>query len=284
MQLPTRLTLVAVTFAALAVFSPQAAQSQVLTLDFANGNGTTSVDQYTGTAGSGWVGAWSSAVTSSSTFSGTVTNTNPLTSGGGNYLAATVVTTGTSAPQATVFRQYNGTTGVNISLDHTISFDFRADTALVAGTTQSYNLFASTNSVRSGLDNTDTWAFKVENGTWRVMSGNNAGGGAYINTGMTFTAGTTYEFTIAVDADTRTYVASIYNGTTTYTSGTLGFRSSSLVDGSYLYFGASGSGSGQTFNYAIDNLTVVPEPGTSVLCLGAVALVTFFRRRTNRSL
>lgn len=282
MQRFSLLTLVAVSLTVLGF--PQAARSQVLTLSFAGGQGTTSVDQYTGTSGSGWISGWSTAVTSSSTFSGSVANASPVVPGGGNYLAATVTTTGTSAPQATVFRQYDGTSsGVDVSLDHTISFDFRGGTTLVSATSQSYNLFASTNSSRSGLDNTDTWAFKVENGTWRVMSGNNAGGGAYLNTGMNFAAGTTYSFTVSVDADTKTYTASIYNGSSTYTSGTLGFRSSSAVDGSYLYFGASGSDSGQSYSFSLDNLNVVPEPSGAFLAVGALAFLPLIRRRVHRS-
>lgn len=282
MQRYSPLAIVAVAVTSLTALFSQNANGQVLTLTFANGNGTSSVDQYTGTSGSGWNAAWSSAVTSSSSFTGTVTNTNPLVTGGGNYLSSTVTTTGTAAPQATVFRQYNGTpSGVDISLDHTISFDFRGETALTAGTSQSYNLFASTSTSRTGLDNTDTWAFKVENGTWRVMNGNKAGGGTYVNTGVSYVAGTTYDFTISVDADTQSYTASIYNGSTTYTSGVLGFRSSSAVDGTNLYFGASGSASGQSFSFSLDNLSVVPEPST--LLLGALALLPLARRRANRS-
>src|SRR5689334_15758934 len=94
MKLPHPLhTTVCLPFAAgaialLAAFSvTSSASAQVLTLDFAGGNGTSSVDQYQGIAGSGWNTAWSQSIgAQTDNASLTVTNTSPLYSGGGNYL------------------------------------------------------------------------------------------------------------------------------------------------------------------------------------------------------
>src|SRR5262245_47588858 len=57
-----------------------------------NGNGTSSVDQYAGTSGSGWDSSWQVRNSNSTFTTATVDNTNPL-NGGGNYLSATLTAT-----------------------------------------------------------------------------------------------------------------------------------------------------------------------------------------------
>lgn len=260
------------------------APAAVLTLDFADGNGTTSVDQYAGIAGSGWNTAWTTASGSSVTASSsTVINTAPLYTGGGNYLSTSFTVSGSATANqwVRVSRQINAS---SISLTSPVSFSFtlRPDST-VSNANETFTIFNSTAATQN-TSAADTWKITADGGGWNIYNGNTAV--AVGKVGATALAGTDYQFTIYSDPSTKTWTATIYNisNNVTYNSGTLSWRNTAATsENTFLNFvSQSGATSSQTFGYSLDNIVVVPEP--SVSSLTAMAGLSFlllkrYRRR-----
>ncbi len=235
--------------------------------DFTNGNTTAFPDGYVGSIGAGWSSAWSSGGNRLSGASGTVTNTNPL-NGGGNYLFATLSTTsgttGTGNAQGTVQRQIDTGAGsfVDISQPITISFDFRPETNLTS--VQNYTIFGSTSNFK-GTGPVNTWIISGNSGTGNWTFGN----ASAVNTGISVVMGTVYSFTLVIDPTTQSYLASITDGISSFTTGTaVSFRNVDAVDaGQYINFGGkiNNGGANGSIAFSLDNLTIVPEPSTVAL-------------------
>lgn len=265
------------------LISAAASQAQVLTLGFADGNGTTSVDQYQGISGSGWNTAWSTArggSTSSSTLN--VINTNPLTTGGGNYLSVNYTVAGgggTNTQFARVSRQISSS-AISLSSPITFSFDLRPDSP-VSNANQTFAIFngqAATNFASS----VDTWRITASGAGWAFSDG--ASGTVTASSLGAPTSGSVYRFTINSDPTTKTYTATILNLTanTSYTSPTMGWRNTSgTTENTFLNFvGQTGATSSNSFGYSLDNISVIPEPSTLALgALGAVSLLFAARKR-----
>ncbi len=265
------------------------AHAAVLTLDFANGNGTTSVDQYTGTAGSGWNTAWTTAAGSGVTSStSTVVNTTPLYTGGGNYLSTSFTVSGTTSTAnqwVRVSRQVNSS-AISLTSPVSYSFTLRPDSA-VQNTSETFTIFNAT-AATPNTGGSDTWKITADGGGWNIYNGSTIV--AVGKVGATNLAGTDYQFTINSDPSTKTWTTTIYNITnnSTYNSGTLSWRNTAATsENTFLNFvSQSGATSSQTFGYSLDNIVVVPEP--SVGSLTALAGLSFlllkrYRRRATLS-
>jgi hypothetical protein len=267
--------------------------------NFTDGNGTSSVDQFAGIAGSGWSAGWAVGTTSASQ-SPTVVNTNPLSGiPGDNYLS--VSATGSAATAvARVGRQYTET-GSDVDLDaiYTIRFDYRADSALGASdatnsASNRYNILGSTAASTStassntwiaavyagtnGADNDKPNGFGSSNvGNWVFLDnpGNTTVGMSsmnFVDSQISLAAGTVYHFEIQVDPVNRKYLPSVSDGTTTYTAPSfLGFRNQSTTASTFLQFHAFMTTASASAAYSVDYIVIVPEPSAVVLVCFAVA-------------
>lgn len=268
------------------------AEAVTLTLDFAGGEGTASVDQYAGKAGDGWATGWTVGRSQTAIgFTGTVTNDTPLYSNGDNYLKASMTSLGessTGAQQAGVRRKIDSSV-IDLTAAFSYSFYFRADDDWSSNSAQ-YMIF-SNGSAASGTSNDSTWAITSTAqaaSKWTFRSGSSD-----VVSTMAVTAGTTYFFTINTNPATKSYTVTISNGTTTYDSPSLAWRSSAKTEAEFLHFVVKDTtqATAATMEFSLDHLTlsqadapVVPEPMTTALFLGTGALlaVAIFRRRANR--
>jgi hypothetical protein len=252
--------------------------------NFTDGTGTTLPDQYAGVAGSGWLGAW--GTNNGPTVA--VSNTSPVNSGG-NYLNVT----SSVANDTAVGRRFDGTSaGVDITVPVTFTFDLRVDTLTGFDTVNDY-LSAHANSSAAGtnynVSSNSSYIIRAYGASpsagknaneWLFYNGAGDGGSFsaanFQNSGMTVGAGTTYSFTVTNDPATKKYSVSIFDGTNTVSSSNLGWRSSSASNG--IAFNNRASAVTDVESYSIDNISIVPEPGTVTL-VGLAGLAVLRRRR-----
>lgn len=252
----------------------------VLTLDFTDGNGTTSVDQFNGVAGSGWKAGWTSAAgTSITSTMNTVTNTSPLYTGGGNYLSSTFTVSGvTTANQWERATRQLDSTAINLNAALTYSFVFRSD-SILSNANESITIF-SANGPNPGTGSGDTWKITGGGAGWVAFYGNGTStpsGSITLGTLGTSSMATSYQFTIYSDPTTQMYNVTITNlsNSTTTSSGLISWRAITTTENSYFdILASSGSTiSGQSFGYSIDNISVVPEPASVALFVASSALL-----------
>ena len=199
--------------------------AQVASLQFANGNGTASVDQYAGATGSGWNDAWSldtGANVSGSTV--TVLGTTPTHTGGGNYLSVRYnVAGGTAANQFIRVSRPLDSAAINLAAQVVYEFTLRPD-ATVSNANQALVLFSGPSS------STFSWKITADGGGWNVYNGATAV--ALGKVGATNLSGTTYRVWIVSDPATNTWSAIIDNITNSQTvaSGTLAWRTAGSAE------------------------------------------------------
>lgn len=238
--------------------------------DFSGGNGSTLPDQYVGATGAGWSSAWSAG----SAISGSVTNTSPL-SGGGNYLSVGLTSTPGSV---TYLNRTWSNTDVSYTGNVALSWTFRLDSSLTSFDSQSdvihfYDgLGAGASFMVSGFGAStgsavgQTWAFY--NGSRDGASWN---GGNYVNTGIAIIPDTVYTFSIALDPSTRSWVGTVSNGTASFTSSALGFRTSAYSASGTFTMGMQEEISSNNLTASLDSLSIVPEVRISLLvALGVI--------------
>lgn len=259
----------------------QSTSAAVLPLDFTNGNGTSSVDQFTGVSGSGWNTAWLQSYGSDVTSPlAVVQNTTPIYSGGDNYLHVTY-SAGTNVDStlrtARVSRQWS-TSSLSLSSPITMSFYFRSDT-IVSGANQSFVFFGSS-TAGSTTGPGDSWKISMDGGGVNIFNGNTGSvlvSAAQIGTNV---ANAALKFTLVIDpvADTYVVTATRLDTNVSFTSGTLALRNGGDSSLSYINVMATGGSGKSNLGYSLDGLTVVPEPHTwALLALGLTAIA--FRRR-----
>jgi hypothetical protein len=267
---------------------PAGLASAGIVANFNDGDGVTLVDQYTGIAGDGWLSGWSAGIGGSGTLSTpTVQNTTPL-NGGGNYLSVPF-TAGTSINDnfVGVIRQFGAAGGVDPTLPHTITFDYRPEAKNEIPNAEfrsRYQVFGS-GTLPTGDTSTGTtwWAVAgagtsgsapsgVVINTWGFLTNPTPGttvaptGMNFVSTGIAMNANTVYHFEIKVDPATRTYIGKVSDGTTTFTSEALNFRNQgdSALSASYMAFGArqqNTANEGLTdYPFSFDTVSIVPTP------------------------
>ena len=262
--------------------------------NFDDGNSTTEVDAWTGAAGDGWVNDWSVNNSTDATLNASVVNTNPLSSGTGNYLSATSSNTNAGGFRRTMIRrQYQDFGSVSLNSQHTLEFLFRLDTGLEG--VDRFQFFdtdasggPSPNStsawfIRDGLA-TRQWGFYSEDGTEQTW------------TDVRLYEGDTYSFSLVLDPENDSVVGTITNldyttnsreGNMTFTTDPLDFYGTDAASaiGGYAHWQVlmdSGSEAAPTeANWSFDGVSVIPEPSSyaQLIAIGSVLLTQLRRRR-----
>lgn len=261
--------------------------------NFDGGNGTGSVDAFVGTAGDGWLGAWSSAGSNGSSTSGTVTTSSPLVSGSGNYLSATV--NGSSTNSANT-QAYTGRVLDATAFDYAepiaLSFLFRPDSAFSSGSSQ-FRIMQNAPGVTSGTGPSNLWTISsgtTATPTWSFGGLPTSGGtNQLFDSGISVVTGHVYSFSLLLDMTEKSYVGTVtdLNTSVSFTSNVIFFRNQGSVTNTALEFGAllatGGSTTGQSMNFSVDSISVsnIPEPSTTVafMGIGALGMTLAMRRR-----
>lgn len=244
------------------------------------------------------VGTWS-RVPNGTNANAYTTSTNPVVPGGGTYLGFRTRMGGTvDEPIASPSGNYGvgkklDSAALNTTVAHTVTFDFRWDSALTTFTSFADRVhIAGSANTNTNTNATTTWSVGVVGGSsgstamtplvWYFHDRNISN--AIITENMYFTAvplvpGVTYSFVIQVDPATASYSASITSSVGSDSASNLGFRNGEVNGASdYLLFGGNVSDVNESIGFSFDNLMIVPEPGSAALLLLG-ACTTIARRR-----
>ncbi|MBN1912215.1 MAG: PEP-CTERM sorting domain-containing protein [Pirellulales bacterium] len=254
---------------------------QTVAAHFSGGNSTAVVDGYTGMAGDGWKTPWiehagSTASISATVLSGTGLKGEP----NDDYLSVTTSRTDTGVDTAGVIRNYKTTAapGIDWSRDHTIQFTVRIDEDLDYGFMfldfDDRYTFYDSSEVRSGTTANLTWLvsayaaagdYASEDivGEWSFYDGDKLGSGLDIarnvDTDIPIETNGVYDFTIVVNPEDQTYVATVAYGESSFTSGVLGWRTSAITVGGNLTFSGRSSGADDVRAFSLDSLIITQE-------------------------
>lgn len=277
---------------------PQPAESAVVAR-FTNGEGTTSPDQYSGTAGDGWAGAWNRRVGSGGTTTITVQNSNPFSEGSGNYLQLVYTRTESGGSnRAGVARAFanNGPGSIDMTQPYTISFDFRPEVLTGWQTSADQIVFSSETTTTIGSPTANApWALQIRaDEGWLVFNGNGAGATSNLNfssLGLTgLTLGEVYSIAVYIDPLQNGYDLTISVGDTTYRASELnngqllGFRTNAIAaTANVLQFRMTSDNKNDSFQWSLDNIAVIPEPGSAGLALSGVGGLLFIGSRLFRT-
>jgi len=244
---------------------------------FNDGQTTTEVDGFTGTAGNGWNDAWSTRkdrATLATAVKDGVSGTE-LHAGTGNYLemTTTIGTLGTyTYGIGGVARDYTriNEDGIDWTKDHTIQFSVRIDEDLdslgttFTGENDKYQIFDCGYS-RGGISGETIWGafFDATNRYWSFVDGS----GTAVSTIQAIYQGV-YDFTIDINADEHTYDVILTDGTGQFTIDDLAWRNDADTVGGFLHFLARGDATGEVRAWSIDEIVIsqpasTPIPGDS---------------------
>ena len=234
--------------------------------------------------GSGWDNNWQ--IGSNGGSAGSVdlgALTTPL-DGNGNY--ANIVGSGGNPTQG-IHRNYTSALSSGTNQEHTISFLFRLDT-LPAATGDPSRGLVTHGATSFGLGGDSTWAFYVQEGTFRYFDGDGSGsfGGAATDSGVTAAVGDLYSVSInnRIGADTTgpttggewdLLVTNLSTSTTALDLSDLEFRTNTAPTAAFIGLGVAGSNVTSFDQLSVD---VIPEPSSAILLsLGGFGLLA--RRR-----
>jgi hypothetical protein len=265
--------------------SPPPGDMEVVVARFTDGNSTTAVDGYTGIAGNGWRDAWQVRANAGATATATaVTSTdagyNELKPGqSGTYLKTEAAHTG-EASFAGLTRSYKAIDhGIDWSKKHSIQFSVRIDENL----SQDFNHVDDRyqfSEIDNGFNNDEssTWTVACYGGSndvianaddvgvWTFYDGDRDGGARLaennVASDVAVVVGQVYDFTIIMDPETQSYIGTVSNGTDTFTTETLGWRTDATAIGGWLCFDtrAGGVALPETRAFSLDDVVITQLP------------------------
>lgn len=215
--------------------------------DFEGGDSYKAVDAYVGRPGDGWKSPWKPQLNGVNIFA----ETKPNPSGKGNSLHISMSSTSESVEgnkQGSLWRQFDGKGDVDVAKPLQYSFTVQPLTPL--GNNQRLVVFNRIGGPHSGTDAANTWNITALPTGWKLGSE---------DTGVSVESGSSYTFTVKVNPASRTWVGTISDGTTTYTSGEQAFRADSTSDGTFLHFCGIVNGVDQKLDFAISAIEIAAE-------------------------
>ena len=255
--------------------------------DFDDGNSSTAVDGYPGTAGKGWATAWSPYDTGSIT---RVTTANPIEGPDDPYLSFV----STKAGNHMVRRQYQQYAEVDPAEPHRITWKWRFDGDVADMTTFGDRIhFFGDDAAETGSALGNSWliswtdasgtSYTVPDREWWFFDGaaDNAYNGAnMVSSGIGLEAGIVYEFEVMVYPADGKYDAWMSNGTDIFAAYGLTFRNRTTGVYDWLHFGGLTSADSDDWAFSLDSVRVyVPEPATVAILLGGLGMLARRRRR-----
>jgi len=225
------------------------------------------VDGYPGIPGEGWKSAWEYAVYNDASGEPTVLSDSPLKpgEGSGNYLQVDTTHPYQEDPDVVSYagarRNYKpfDAPGIDWSKDYTVQFSVRVDENLAGGDFNHVDDRYQFSELDNGYnaDTSATWLVSMfggasdpeaedpianaeDVGVWVFYDGgrDREARDAERNVASDIVAitGVVYDFTIEVDPETQSYVATVSDGTDSFTTGTLGWWTSCFEVGGLLVF------------------------------------------------
>jgi hypothetical protein len=265
--------------------------SAQVTNNFTDGEGFDTADQFPGIAANGWLEGWTSILGVNGAALGyfgvdphVITNGfgTPLFNGG-NYFNF-----GIANSESTMRRRYTGVPGLDITEAHIIEFDIRME--WLGGAFNNGNdyitLCTRPNTSSGTSQNQSTFWIKALGanntsapfalaGRWNFYHGSTSSssenqGVMVSSTNVPFALGRNYHFKILNDPTTKTYSASVTDGTNTFTTGPLRWRNfsstseSDRTNATYFTVGTRTS--------TRNDITVTPATETNVVSLDSLVI------------
>ncbi|MBN2024409.1 MAG: PEP-CTERM sorting domain-containing protein [Pirellulales bacterium] len=254
---------------------------------FAGGNSDLVVDGYAGMAGDGWKSAWLTPTNNGGAVAASVTTASEVKPGRGEYLGVSVANTVEGASHGGVVRSYRANTapGIDWTKDHKIEFTVRIDENVsdplqFTDFDDRYTFFDARD-MHSGTGADCSWMISAYGNSgeyaggeivkqWSFYDGGRDAGGMSaelnVDTDVSLATGGVYDFTIVVHPNTQSYDATVSDGTTSFTSSGLGWRTDATSVGGYLTFSGRSSDTSDVRAFSLDDLvitqlTIVVPPG-----------------------
>lgn len=242
-----------------------------ITEDFSAGHGQAPGGAYSGDVNAGWITPWlPKRPFPSVAVDRDITDAAPLARGSGNYLVVSGAPVGSGiwgiARQYAPYpnREYSG---VRRDRPHVIRVNLRIDELAGWSGGESFTFgesIATTEPV--GLGPQSSFYIRVHRdkigsaaaGSWALYDGARDGSSdanRFVDSGIPLVFGVTYTFTIRLRPDTRSWIATIEDGTRSYTSPTLGYRSGGYGTGVLAFF-REGAAKNDLTTFSIDNIVI----------------------------
>jgi len=191
--------------------------------DFSGGEGKSAVDQYPGTAGSGWATGWARQKGGGATCTATIQRDNPLLDGGDHLQVLIERKSGANECRRTVERKLDLTGPVDLTKPYVISFSVRVDAMGLFDGRGDMLIFSNNIASRLKpfkLSRTSGWHIRVAGADdkrakarhWSFISGDGKGNDQSVDSGVAVAEGATYSFRILVDPQARQWTPSIATG------------------------------------------------------------------------
>lgn len=200
-----------------------------------------------------------------------------------------------SGPYSIISRPFD-TAIINNLAAHTVSFDFRLDSATHwNNAAERFVVFAASQAVtkNAAYENTatNTWGISYDGANgWTMVEGDGAGGVRYVAPSVQFQSAadgsTVYNITLNIDPASQTFTVSISDGDRTENWSNQAFNfinPTATASGEYLHFYVN-TRTGVNMEYSVAGLRVeqIPEPGAVALAgvpLLGLGLRRWLRRR-----